>query len=346
MTQRSMEKTLFSINAFRGVAMILVVLYHATQIIKGHYQIGPFYGLFSFGFSGVHMFFVLSGFIIYYIHAKDVGKPREYSSFLKKRFVRIYPIYWIILLIYSLFLLYNQKIRVDEIIQNIFLVKIPMVRVIPVSWTLYFAVFFYFLFSFLILNKWIGYFMMCLWVTMVFVINVFNIHNPFFYFHKYSTLIVIGLVASFLAKKMSHLENKNKFSLISFSAGIILFGSTATYCYIYNIIDWDLWSVTLGFGLASGLLMMVVLSDAFEKFFKRQKILNLLGNASYTIFLLHYPILWELIPRLKTHIILDLKNELIANLLFLLISGVTIFVCYFFYSKIEYPLITFLKKYL
>jgi peptidoglycan/LPS O-acetylase OafA/YrhL len=340
------ERTLFSVHALRGVASVFVVLYHATQIIEHFYQIRPFHGFFMFGFSGVHIFFVLSGFIVYYVHSRDAGYPREYLPFLVKRFVRIYPMYWLILLSYSVFLLLNERIKVAAIVQNMFLLKAPAIGIIAVSWTLYYEVFFYFLFSLLILSKRIGYSMICLWGMGIFMVAAFNVHIPFAYFHKFSALILIGFGASVLAKKIGILERKDKFSALSFFTGVILFGFTAAYCYVRNIINWDLWSVTLGFGLASGLLMMAVFSNSFESFFKGQKTLNLLGTASYTTFLLHYPILWESIGYLKAHILPDLKNELIASSLCLLISGLTLLVGYVLSVKIEYPLISYLRGHL
>ena len=48
--------------------------------------------------SGVDIFFVLSGFIIYFIHAKDIGRPQRIYNFAKKRLSRVYPAYWVVLL--------------------------------------------------------------------------------------------------------------------------------------------------------------------------------------------------------------------------------------------------------
>lgn len=48
------------------------------------------------GYQGVHIFFVLSGFGLTY---SRLYKPQErWLSFLKKRFLRLYPTYWILLL--------------------------------------------------------------------------------------------------------------------------------------------------------------------------------------------------------------------------------------------------------
>ena len=60
-------------------------------------EFDPSRRLFDFGHAGVEFFFVLSGFIILHIHWKDLGHPSRFSSFAGKRFLRIYPMYWLVL---------------------------------------------------------------------------------------------------------------------------------------------------------------------------------------------------------------------------------------------------------
>ena len=69
----------------------------------------PFGGLFLFAHAGVDFFFVLSGFIIYRVHRGDIGSPHRLSRYAWRRFVRIYPTYWIILAGFGLLLLYSPK---------------------------------------------------------------------------------------------------------------------------------------------------------------------------------------------------------------------------------------------
>src|SRR4051794_11170095 len=47
------------------------------------------------GFRGVDFFFVLSGFIILFAHAGDIGKPQAWAEYLYRRWVRVFPIYWL-----------------------------------------------------------------------------------------------------------------------------------------------------------------------------------------------------------------------------------------------------------
>ncbi|MDH6233860.1 exopolysaccharide production protein ExoZ [Mesorhizobium soli] len=82
-----MEK-LYSVQYLRACAAILVLVTHAFS-----YQIGdgnPFVGL--SGRSGVILFFVISGFIMVYISG---AASFSASTFLKRRAIRIVPLYWL-----------------------------------------------------------------------------------------------------------------------------------------------------------------------------------------------------------------------------------------------------------
>ena len=71
---------LYSLQAYRGLAVLLVVLYHGNNIVARRYGLAPLNDVFSFGFSGVHLFFVLSGFIILTAHIRDIDTPARLGS--------------------------------------------------------------------------------------------------------------------------------------------------------------------------------------------------------------------------------------------------------------------------
>ena len=52
------------------------------------------YSIASYGHLGVPMFFVISGFVITYSAESTLKKNETPISFLKKRFLRIYPTFW------------------------------------------------------------------------------------------------------------------------------------------------------------------------------------------------------------------------------------------------------------
>jgi len=70
---RQVEK-IWGIEAARGVAACMVVFYHAARHIQQDTGASVLWGMSQFGHAGVDFFFVLSGFIIYWVHSKDIGQ--------------------------------------------------------------------------------------------------------------------------------------------------------------------------------------------------------------------------------------------------------------------------------
>ena len=96
------DQKIHSIQLLRFIAATLVVLFHAHLAIATHLMAGA--GdyekyLFGFGAVGVHIFFVISGYIMILTNSKP-GKPFSASRFFQKRIIRIYPIYWLLAALY------------------------------------------------------------------------------------------------------------------------------------------------------------------------------------------------------------------------------------------------------
>lgn len=102
-----------SIDALRGIAALGVVLYHA--VLQGNnavpnnlfrWPVKLLQFISSFGYIGVFLFFVISGFCIHLQWAKSraSGQPQaiRFGSFWRRRLCRLYPPY---LIAFALFLL-------------------------------------------------------------------------------------------------------------------------------------------------------------------------------------------------------------------------------------------------
>ena len=83
-----MEKKLYSVQYLRGLAAVLVVIAHAAA----HPLSESSYVLLRLGQLGVTLFFVISGFIMVAISGAGRFAPLE---FLKRRIIRIVPLYWL-----------------------------------------------------------------------------------------------------------------------------------------------------------------------------------------------------------------------------------------------------------
>jgi peptidoglycan/LPS O-acetylase OafA/YrhL len=82
-----------SIDALRGFAALAVCLYHLTN---GFLHPTNWLRIINeYGYLGVDAFFVISGFVVPYSFAQKNYTLVQFSSFFKKRFIRIEPAYWV-----------------------------------------------------------------------------------------------------------------------------------------------------------------------------------------------------------------------------------------------------------
>jgi peptidoglycan/LPS O-acetylase OafA/YrhL len=79
----------------RGLAVLGVVIYHCHPRLVGTWI---HYGS-LWGWAGVNLFFVLSGFLITSILLEARGKPYYFRNFYARRALRIWPVYVLVLLI-------------------------------------------------------------------------------------------------------------------------------------------------------------------------------------------------------------------------------------------------------
>jgi exopolysaccharide production protein ExoZ len=157
-TIKKSSQIFLSLQATRGIAALMVVLFHISGIIgaEKYFDFPEIFIPYAFAGSGVNMFFVLSGFVIYSTHQHDFGRPEKFLAFLKKRIIRIYPIYWIIFFgVASIALIYpgyRHQVPSEIIvwIKSIFLLPQNQsvvggtgAPVIEVAWTLQVEIVFY-----------------------------------------------------------------------------------------------------------------------------------------------------------------------------------------------------------
>jgi peptidoglycan/LPS O-acetylase OafA/YrhL len=69
------------LDAMRGVAAFVVVVYHGTS------------HMFPTGYAAVDLFFVLSGFVLAHRYGQDLNSGGQRVAFLKRRLIRLYPLY-------------------------------------------------------------------------------------------------------------------------------------------------------------------------------------------------------------------------------------------------------------
>ena len=81
------------LQGLRGLAVLAVIVYHCHPRLEGtwiHYAS-------LWGWAGVNLFFVLSGFLITSILLEAREKPRYFRNFYARRALRIWPVYVLVL---------------------------------------------------------------------------------------------------------------------------------------------------------------------------------------------------------------------------------------------------------
>lgn len=92
------EQRVPGLDGVRGVAILIVMLYHFLRIFADNSLMGKgLHAVLSGGWLGVDVFFVLSGFLITGILLRTRERPRYYLNFYARRFLRIFPLYYTVL---------------------------------------------------------------------------------------------------------------------------------------------------------------------------------------------------------------------------------------------------------
>jgi len=348
------QKNLQLIQMLRGVASILVVLYHITVNcfeITGQTFL---FGIFNFGGSGVDIFFVLSGFIIAYANVNILAKPAATGTFLKRRFVRIFPIYWIIITCFLLLQLllpsfYNTTFDTgfNNIVQTYLLLP-GHVMLNGVSWSLTNELFFYLLFTLAILipGKKISFWLMVSYFTLLIVLALTN--QPAMNRNAYTEILVFPMnieffLGVFIVLLVNHIPKNQSYPILI--AGILLFVGGAflnnnDVAVVSSSSNPALNRVLL-FGIPSFLVILGLVKMELSRTVKMHNLFLKLGDASYSIYLIHLPIV---VAFFKLLVKFNITNSVV---LYLLTFFLLIMVCaggIYIYQYVEKPLIKTLNK--
>jgi peptidoglycan/LPS O-acetylase OafA/YrhL len=264
---------------------MLVVLFHASGTLGSEaYGARTVFGdFFSWGHSGVQFFFVLSGFIILSVHRKDLGRPETFKNYATKRFIRIYPVYWVVLV--PLIALYfavpsfgtGVETELPVIVGSIFLLGTEP-PILTVAWTLFHEILFYAIFGVMILNRGLGMITMGIWF-------IGCVLGPTYVFAPINLLFLFGMAAAWFAPRPDKVPALT-FCLLG-ASGFVAVG----------VSEWLGWfepsdtPSTLLYGLTA--LLVVIGSVRLEQEDKIAipRAISFVGDASYSIYLVHYSVI-------------------------------------------------------
>ena len=287
------NKYIKEIQSLRGLSVIFVFLFHINQDI------------FSFGYVGVDIFFVISGFVITKIIYENVKKENfNIKIFYISRFLRLFPALLLMILSSIIFIVltYNLHGNGDLLINtgifsllglsNYYLVFIENdyfnsfdENIFEHMWSLSIEVQFYFIYPiiffilqrFLKFNERIFITIIVFLIILHFLINIFNTYEFFYYTHTRIGEILIGSLTYFI-------QRKNRQILFIYLSSIILF----IVFYITKEIFYLINSVCF---VTSLIILNIGKSSIFNRFLNF-KFLNHIGNLSYSIYLWHLPIIY------------------------------------------------------
>lgn len=145
-----------ALTSLRFFAALHVALSHLAPSDPAWGSLG---GFIKAGYTGVSFFFVLSGFVLTYSHAREYESGRASNPrFYFARFARIYPIYFIATIFSGMLSpeAFRNKIHLLAYIADFLMVQAWSIRMVnffnTIAWTLSCEAFFYFVFPFAILR--------------------------------------------------------------------------------------------------------------------------------------------------------------------------------------------------
>ncbi len=296
---REIHLRLNSLQVCRGIAASLVVLLHYTLIANEHLGAKPLAGFFYFGWAGVDFFFVLSGFIIAYINKKHIGNIAQLKPYLVKRVIRIYPIYWPILIAMTTLLLIFGRSKTSIIapidlhyfIASFFLASYKSRPILPVAWTLVFEVFFYAMYSVMFINKKLGEYLFVTWAGVI-LLNLIIVkiptHNSFILFvlSFHNLEFLLGCAAAWVFCEHRDVIKKPVTLIITGAALFLYAGVCSTYPNVTGfVLSPNI--IQCAMPLASFMIILGLAKRESIAPIPIAKLPLLIGESSYNLYLIH-----------------------------------------------------------
>jgi peptidoglycan/LPS O-acetylase OafA/YrhL len=244
------------------------------------------------GNLGVEFFFVLSGFIILHAHHRDVGRPNRLGRYAFKRFTRLFPVYWLYTAGFAVLVIAGfggASTLPDTLIrwlQSLILVRFDATSPpLAVAWTLFHEIAFYALFGVLILHRRAGIAVLALWALVCVAAwqspTDLNRTPIAVYTAQLNLLFFMGMGAWALRRRLGV---RSGLAVGGVGFAMLAAGLADRYLAIggYGTILW--------FGIAFALLLAALTAIEAVGRLTSPRPLNLLGDASYTLYLTHLPI--------------------------------------------------------
>jgi exopolysaccharide production protein ExoZ len=327
-------KQMNSIQALRGFAALIVVLFHVAGGMNEYFGNPLLLKIFSFGEGGVDIFFVVSGFIIMHVHESDRGKPEQWTEYMRRRLIRIYPVYWAAFLLPFFVYFFQgrigegQEISYQSTLLSFFLLPQNNRMILVVTWTLVYEIMFYLIFGISILNQKIGTIILGTWLISIFTFNFLGLSLPIHQVTDFRNLeFFLGMgIALALKKEWINFPN------FLWKIGVFLFCCSLVWSWQDSASSHWLMAISTAFFIA-GSARSHLLNQITPQW------LLFLGMISYSLYLVHVPTLL-----LSSQLLIKLGIQSPA-FFYILTLGIILINGFLFYWIVERNVQNLEKKY-
>ncbi|MCW5584361.1 MAG: acyltransferase, partial [Gammaproteobacteria bacterium] len=296
------------LDGFRAWAVLLILFHHSTtsffvKLLNGINLDHLGFLLSSFTQSGVELFFVLSGVVLMrpYLRSK---KEFNWRTYIKRRFIRIYPPYFGAVLFASAVIALNTyfptwysaillKFNVHSFIKQFFLFNQKWDFFNLAWWSLQIEILFYLTVPVivLLLAKWHGSINIIGHILIILVISLFSQYlmmamapNNYSFTVVYANLFrsVDYIACFYLGVCLARKDYTHRDQAISFIIGVLLI----VLSYYYKPF------VHMGFGFIYFSIISMAFSSPWVSKYLEAKNLVWLGERSYSLFLIHFSVFY------------------------------------------------------
>lgn len=268
-------KKYYSMQYLRATAALFVVFHHARNPTPGFYDPLASFGL---GRAGVDIFFVISGFIMY-----SASRTEAAGEFLRRRVIRVVPLYWIATLCMVALATGHHGghagISGQDVIQSLFFIPHYSPAhpdqiwpyLVP-GWTLNYEMFFYAIFALGLLTRRLVPVLLASMGALLVLGLVFRSQNALWL--TYTSPLLLEFLGGVAVAKWAERKPSLRWALL-LPAGAQALG-LSVFTDLPQVIAW---------GAPAAMMVMGAVAIEQNGKLPSWKLLGLLGDASYSIYL-------------------------------------------------------------